>query len=637
MSAVQGVVNLSGPAGITDQDEFIIIGFTQGFVVRSVGTDAHGQDDQIRGKYGLFAGLRIRDGHFAFFNGCQPHAFPDTAAVLHNLLGQVHDHAGIQISADLVQHLDHGDFIFLCQVFGCLQACNTSADDNDILIFRNRITFQNILRCHRAFNARDGGQDRFSSGRHKDCLYAGCLQGCKIRLHAKAYVNACFRELGLHGLHEFGNHFFVGRNRSKVGSTAEFILCFKQDGLEPAFCQCQRGFHTGGSSADDRHCAACAVLHQLFITVFKFTAKDRVKGTAQGQSVVEDPEAFHAAKAFADQDILAGFGLFAPFGIRQMTAGNTDEIHSAVRQHLFREGRMLNVADSDDGNLNGLADIGSQVDLPAFLEVAGLDDRRAGIVSAAADVDAADAEGFQIFGLSNAVFFRDAVRQVVAAVHTYRNGEFGTAIGFDAHDDFGHKAHAAFKAATVFIGTLVGMGRKELADQVAVGGVDFNSVNPCFLGDHRAGNKFADHGFDFFRCQGPGLLPDDIAGDIRCRNGLPAVDQPAGGLVAGMMELDKDFGIIGVDRFGQAGELGDHMGIGNTQLVGRADAGLVVDPGDLRDDQAGAAPGAVSVVLDHAGAGFAGGLRQGTSHGGHDDAVLELKVPDGTGREEFFV
>ena len=113
MSAVQGVVNLSGPAGISDQDEFIIIGFTQGFVIRSVGTYAHGQDDQIRGKYGLFAGLRVRDGHFAFFHGCQPHAFPDAAAVLHDLLGQVHDHAGIQISADLVQHLDHGDFIFL--------------------------------------------------------------------------------------------------------------------------------------------------------------------------------------------------------------------------------------------------------------------------------------------------------------------------------------------------------------------------------------------------------------------------------------------------------------------------------------------------------------------------------------------
>ena len=181
------------------------------------------------------------------------------------------------------------------------------------------------------------------------------------------------------------------------------------------------------------------------------------------------------------------------------------------------------------------------------------------------------------------------------------------------------------------------MGRKELADQVAVGGMNLNAVDPCFLSNHGAGDKFADHGFYFFRCQGPGLLADDIAGDIRCRNGLPAVNEPAGGLVAGMMELDKDFGIIGVDRFRQAGELGDHMGIGNTQLVGRADAGLVVDPGDLRDDQAGAAPGAVSVVLDHAGAGFAGGLRQGTSHGGHDDAVLELKVPDGTGREEFFV
>ena len=74
-----------------------------------------------------------------------------------------------------------------------------------------------------------------------------------------------------------------------------------------------------------------------------------------------------------------------------MAAGNADKIHSAVRQHLFREGRVLDVADSDDRNFNGLADVGGQIDLPAFLEVAGLDDRRAGIVGAAADVDAADA------------------------------------------------------------------------------------------------------------------------------------------------------------------------------------------------------------------------------------------------------
>ena len=75
------------------------------------------------------------------------------------------------------------------------------------------------------------------------------------------------------------------------------------------------------------------------------------------------------------------------------------------------------------------------------------------------------------------------------------------------------------------------------------------------------------------------------------------------------------------------------MGVGYAQLVRCADAGLVVDAGDLGDDQARSASCAVSVVLDHAGSGFAGGLRQGTSHSGHHNAVLEFKISDHTGFE----
>ena len=75
------------------------------------------------------------------------------------------------------------------------------------------------------------------------------------------------------------------------------------------------------------------------------------------------------------------------------------------------------------------------------------------------------------------------------------------------------------------------------------------------------------------------------------------------------------------------------MSIGDAQLVGGADAGLIVDAGDLGDDQACAAPCAVSVVLDHAGSGFSGGLCQRTSHSRHHDAVLEFKISDHAGFE----
>ena len=320
-----------------------------------------------------------------------------------------------------------------------------------------------------------------------------------------------------------------------------------------------------------------------------------------------------------------------------MAARNTDKVNCAAFEHLLSESGVLDVADSDHRDLNSLADIGRQVDLPAFLEVAGLDDGRAGIVSSAADVDAADAESFQIFCLGDAVLFGDAVGQIVAAVYAHRNGEFRAAVSLDAHDDLRNEAHTPLKAAAVFVGALICVGREELADQVAVRGVDLDAVDPGLLGDHSAGDEFADHGLDFLGGHSAGLLADDFAGDVRCRHGLLAADQPAGRLVARMVKLNEDLGVIGMDSFCQARELRDHVCICDAQLVGRADAGLVVDAGDLGDDQACSAFGAVSVVLDHAGAGFAGGLCQGTSHGGHHDAVLELKIANHAGLEKLFV
>ena len=93
------------------------------------------------------------------------------------------------------------------------------------------------------------------------------------------------------------------------------------------------------------------------------------------------------------------------------------------------------------------------------------------------------------------------------------------------------------------------MGREELADQIAVRSVDLDAVDAGLLGDHSAGDKFADHGLDFLGGQRAGLFADDFAGDVRCRDGLLAADQPAGGLVARMVKLNEDLRIIGVYSF----------------------------------------------------------------------------------------
>ena len=252
-------------------------------------------------------------------------------------------------------------------------------------------------------------------------------------------------------------------------------------------------------------------------------------------------------------------------------------------------------------------------------------------------VDAADAQSLQILGLRNAIFFRDAVRQIVAAVHADADRELGTAVCLDSHDDLCDKAHPALKAAAVFVCTLVSMRRKELADQISVRRVDLNAVNACFLGNDCAGDELLNHRFDFFRRQCAGLLADHLAGDIRCRNRLLSADQSAGRLVSGMMQLYKQLRVISMYRLHKAGKLCNHVCIGHAQLIGCSDAGLIVDTSDLGDDQTCSAPRAVRIVLDHAGSGFACGLSQRTSHGGHDNAVLDLQVSDLSGSEELLI
>ena len=179
------------------------------------------------------------------------------------------------------------------------------------------------------------------------------------------------------------------------------------------------------------------------------------------------------------------------------------------------------------------------------------------------------------------------------------------------------------------------MGRKKLADQIAVRRVDLDAVHTGLLGNDRTGHKLLDHGFHFFSGQCAGLFPDDFAGHIGCGNRLSAADEARRRLAAGMMELDEELCVIGMAGFHQAGELPHHMGVGHGELVRCADAGLVIHAGDFGDDQSRAAPCTVGIVFDHARTGFTARFGKGTAHRGHHNAVFQFKIPDLPGLKKF--
>ena len=81
-----------------------------------------------------------------------------------------------------------------------------------------------------------------------------------------------------------------------------------------------------------------AVLDELFIAPLKFAAEHRIQRAAQGQAVVEDAEALHAAQAFADQFVLAALGLICPLGVGQIAARDTHKVCKALFQKLLGQG-----------------------------------------------------------------------------------------------------------------------------------------------------------------------------------------------------------------------------------------------------------------------------------------------------------
>ena len=68
--------------------------------------------------------------------------------------------------------------------------------------------------------------------------------------------------------------------------------------------------------------------------------------------------------------------------------------------------------------------------------------------------------------------------------------------GADGVDDLDEQAGAVEEAAAVFVGALVGERRKELMEEIAVGGVDLNQVEACLQSSARGQAKGVDGGVD---------------------------------------------------------------------------------------------------------------------------------------------
>ena len=172
------------------------------------------------------------------------------------------------------------------------------------------------------------------------------------------------------------------------------------------------------------------------------------------------------------------------------------------------------------------------------------------------------------------------------------------------------------------VGALIGVGRKELGEQVVVGGMDLHPVEAGFPGAARGLGEGVDDAEDLRLGHRPGPRPGQ---QRHVGSADPLLGQVlAHGPGAAMDDLQHRRHPFGLDRPGQPAQAG-HLAILPDPQQARQDHGVGGDGDGLHHHHAHPAPGVLPVPLD---LGLAGGevLRQAGDHGGHHQPVAQLQA-----------
>jgi len=299
-------------------------------------------------------------------------------------------------------------------------------------------------------------------------------------------------------------------------------------------------------------------------------------------------------------------GVKGPVGIPKHLARKQDDVGLAGADDLVGLGGAGDHANSAGGNFDFAVDGLRVVDL-----IAGAEGNLLGwMVAASGDVYEVDVGLLHEFGEG------DGLREVpvgaeglwgpVGGGDADEEGKVLGPCGADGADDFEWEADAVVEAAAVLVCAVVGEGREELVEQVAVGSVYFDEVEFGGKGAMGGGNEVGD---DFLHA---GAIEDggDGVGLVEAHRGrsdwLPATFNGwdcAGrlprhghaGFAAGVGELGASVGAVLVEEGGDALELGDVLVLPDAEVAG-SDAGFRADGVGLGDDEAGSTDGAAAEV-----------------------------------------
>ena len=333
---------------------------------------------------------------------------------------------------------------------------------------------------------------------------------------------------------------------------------------------------------------------------------------------------------------MAFHGLLGPVGVRQQGPAHADEIRLAAGEDLLGIIRLGDGAGGEHRDADFLLDGLGRPDVVAARELHGRDLVDHLVVVAAADVNGRAAQLLQALGIIDGILDGHAARLVIRAAQAHDDGEVLAHVLLAALENLLQEAEAVLPAAAVPVAPLVGEGREEVGDEVAVRAVDLHHLEagglctPCGLAEilHQLvdlldGQLFRDGGLAVALIhQRPGIG----------RGGFHRRAQKA--LASAVLDLDAGHAVEVLDGIGQPAQAHDVFIITDAQLVGGGLAALAVHVGVFHDDHAHFAARQVLIAADQPGGDGAVHVAQPRGLGRFADAVFDDDVADLAGAEK---
>ncbi len=392
-------------------------------------------------------------------------------------------------------------------------------------------------------------------------------------------------------------------------------------------------FHAGRAAADHGHPHGLPGRSDLELG---FAAEGHVDGALDrvGDMVPTRQAAVIAADARPDVLGTPFFGLERPLRVGPERPAQPDEVALALHQDTFGQFGQVDGARRDHRDAHGLLGRLGAPHVVRKRHAHGADFVDGGVVDAARHVDGGHAPGFEALAEFDGLVDTVAVRLVVGAGKAADHREVVAHLGLDLLDDLHEQADAVLERPAVLVGALVGVGRQEVGDQVAVTGVDLHQVEAGLLGAPGCLAERFDDVPDLVDGHGDGDRTAHCR-DLRpghVRRGLRLLEDEA--LPPGMRYLDAGPGSLRFDGVAKQRQSRQMVHPRYPQLARRSPAVEVVHPGVLHDDHGHTALRHLFVVAEQAFGDGAVGIGQAGVLRSLDDAVLERDITDAPGLEQ---